>query len=136
MRPETIEYDKGRVVMSMPRPAIFVSEVIGYMRGEDARAFAAYGDRIIARYGKLQGFHDWTAVMGYSNECRVVTTEWSLRRLGELEEIHIAVQSSLVRMAVAVANIGLRGRITIHDTVESLAAAQAVARPVLAPSES
>lgn len=128
MREETIEYDEGKVVMSMPRPGIFASEVIGYMRGEEARAFAAYGDRIIERFGKLKGFHDWTAVMGYTNECRLVTTEWSLRRLGQLEEIHIALQSSLVRTGVAVANIGLRGRITIHDSMESLLAARAEAR--------
>lgn len=128
MREETIEYDEGKLVLSMPGPGIFASEVVGYLRGEDARAFAAYGDRIIDRYGKLRGFHDWTAVMGYSNECRLAVTEWSVRRLSQLEEVHIALHSPMVRMAVAVANIALRGRVTIHGSTETLAAARAQAR--------
>ena len=128
MREQTIEYDEGKVVLSMPRPGMFASEVIGYMRAEEARAFIAYGDEILARYGKLRGFHDWTAVMGYTNECRLVTSEWTVRRLAQLEEIHIALHSALVRAAVAVANIGLRGRITMHDSVESLRAARDASR--------
>lgn len=39
-----------------------------------------------------------------------------------------ALHSALVRAAVAVANIGLRGRITMHDSVESLLAARSAAR--------
>jgi hypothetical protein len=128
MREQTIEYDEGKVMLSMSRPDIFASEVIGYMRAEDALAFTAYGDQVINQYGKLRGFHDWTAVMGYTNECRLVTTEWTVRRLSQLEEIHIALHSALVRAAVAVANIGLRGRITMHDSVESLLAARSAAR--------
>jgi hypothetical protein len=128
MQEQTIEYDEGKVTLSMPQPGIFASEVIGYMRVEEARAFIAYGDQIINQHGKLRGFHDWTAVMGYTNECRLVTTEWSMRRLAQLEEVHIALHSPLVRAAVAVANIGLRGRITMHHSVESLLAARAAAR--------
>jgi len=125
MNPSTIEYDEGKLTLSMPRPGIFVSEVIGYMRVEEARAFIAYGDQILNQHGKLRGFHDWTAVMGYTNECRLVTTEWSMRRLAQLEAVHIALHSPMVRAAVAVANIGLRGRITMHDSVASLSAAAA-----------
>ncbi len=125
MNPSTIEYDEGKLTLSMPRPGVFVSEVIGYMRVEEARAFIAYGDQILNQHGKLRGFHDWTAVMGYTNECRLVTTEWSMRRLAQLEAVHIALHSPMVRAAVAVANIGLRGRITMHDSVASLSAAAA-----------
>lgn len=110
--------------MEMPRPGIFFSECLGYMRGEDAKAFTHYGQTIIDNHGSLRGFHDWTAVMGYTNEARLVTTEWTVRNAGRLTEVHIALSSTIVRMAVAVANIGLRGKITIHDTLPSLAAAQ------------
>ena len=124
MREQTIEYDEGKIMLSMPQPGVFASEVIGYMRAVDAHAFTAYGDQVIKLHGKLRGFHDWTAVMGYTNECRQHTTEWSIRRVAELEQIHIALHSPMIRMAVAVANIGLKGRITIHESVESLLAAR------------
>ena len=128
MNPSTIEYDEGKLTLSMPRPGVFVSEVIGYMRVEEARAFIAYGDQILNQHGKLRGFHDWTAEVGYTYGCRLVTTEWSMRRLAQLEAVHIALHSPMVRAAVAVANIGLRGRITMHHSVESLWAARAAAR--------
>lgn len=110
--------------MEMPQPGIFFSECLGYMRGEDAKAFIHYGQTIINSHGSLRGFHDWTAVMGYTNEARLVTTEWTVRNAGRLTEVHIALSSTIVRMAVAVANIGLRGKITIHDSIPSLEAAQ------------
>ena len=110
MQEQTIEYDEGKVTLSMPQPGIFASEVIGYMRVEEARAFIAYGDQIINQHGKLRGFHDWTAVMGYTNECRLVTTEWSMRRLAQLEEVHIALHSPLVRTQKAAGQHGHQGK--------------------------
>jgi hypothetical protein len=115
-----MEHDEGYIRLNSPQPRIFVSEVVGYVRAEEARAFVDYGDAILNQHESLLGVHDWTAVMGYTNEARVIVTEWSVRKLRQLQEVHIALHAPMVRMAVAVANIPLKGRVTIHDSAESL----------------
>lgn len=57
MREQTIEHDEGKVMLSMPRPDVFASEVIGYMRAEDALrwAFAAMRQTLLTMVLLLAG---------------------------------------------------------------------------------
>ena len=115
-----LEHDEGYIRLSSPKSHIFASEVVGFVREEQAQAFVDFGNAILDRHESLVGVHDWTAVMGYTNEARLIVTDWSVRKLFRLREIHIALHSPMVRMAVAVANIPLRGRVTIHESTASL----------------
>jgi len=118
--PSRLEHDEGYIRLSSPQPHIFVSEVVGFVRAEEAQAFVDFGNAILGQHESLLGVHDWTAVMGYTNEARLIVMDWSLRTAARLQEVHIALHSPMVRMAVAVANIALRGRVTIHESTDSL----------------
>jgi len=123
--PERREHDEGTLTLESPLPGIFVSDTLGYMRQSDAEQFARYGDTIIQRHGSLWGFHDWTALMGFSQATAVFITQWSVRNVKNFNEVHIAVNTPLVKSAVMVGTLALRGKIYIHDTLESLAEAKA-----------
>jgi hypothetical protein len=80
-------------------------------------------ERVAAKPGALYAFHDWLDMTGYDSVCRTRLTEWSVRNLDAFAEVHIGIRSKLVAMAVQVANIALRGLITVHPGKVQLEAA-------------
>lgn len=114
----------GDTVWSTPRgelhcwqlaPGSFVVKMSGHLEKELARRFAADFDR--AHPGSLDAiFFDGGEMSGYDSAFRVGMTEWAMGVKKRTKTLHVWVQSKLVQMGVAVANLALGGVLRVHAT--------------------
>jgi len=111
---QTIESSTGSIVLYSPAPGVFASRVRGSMGMVQADAYIAFGDAVLAAHTPGIGLHDWAAMTGYASGVRMKVTSWAVRVIGRFEAIHIHTESRVVRMGVAVANMGLAGKIAVH----------------------
>lgn len=94
---------------------IYVTRHVGTMTCDHAEVIITYAELMMSRRaGKLDVFHDWLDMTGYTSDCRKRLTEWSIAHLDVYGQIHIALRSKLVAMGVQVANIALGGAINVH----------------------
>lgn len=99
-------------------PTIYVTQVRGHVDEAHAGLFEVYGQRRVdrAQGQTLTVFHDWLEMTGYESVARQRMTSWSMDHLKQFGEVHLALRSKLVAMGVQVANIALRGLITVHNS--------------------
>lgn len=94
---------------------MFVTRVIGHVDAEIAGRMISGGNDVVARDGKLIGFHDWSGVTSYDSACRQQLTQWGFDIRNDVERVHFLVTNKLVRMGVSVASIVLLGMLVAHD---------------------
>ncbi|MGH7280789.1 MAG: hypothetical protein ACRELY_04645 [Polyangiaceae bacterium] len=104
------------VRISEPAGGVFRSVVRGRATAGAAGAIIAFAEHMIAGGRRLLVFHDWENVSGYDADARKLLTEWSGRITPYWDGSHILFSSPLIAMAVAVASLSLRGKITTYSS--------------------
>ncbi len=111
----TWETARGSIATWAPARGMFVTRVIGHVDAEIAGRMISGGNDVVARDGKLIGFHDWSGVTSYDSACRQQLTQWGFDIRNDVERVHFLVTNKLVRMGVSVASIVLLGMLVAHD---------------------
>lgn len=116
------EIATGKVEVWALSAQIYVTRCEGNMSDVHADLLIAYADEMKRRsHGHgLIVFHDWLRMGGYAPGCRQRLTSWSLANLPAFASVHMALQSKIVAMGVALANLALGGIITMHTDLASL----------------
>jgi len=87
-----------------------------------ARFFLSHCDSVVAANGSMEGFHDWSGLVGYESACRKAVTDWAVEHRTEVEKVHVFVTQQLVRMGVSVTSIVVP-TLQSYDSRESLVTA-------------
>jgi len=106
-----------------PAPQVLVDQVVGHFERPHAEAFLRAGNRMLARGRPFVVFHEWIGMTSYESISRQLLTEWFVKNLRSMPDIHVSVESKLVRMGVSVANLALGGVLHLHDDRASIARA-------------
>lgn len=97
-----------------PAAALLVIHVVGHGKGEFAALINEAFDRVTSNGARVHLFIDLGRMSGYDTALRVECTEHFRTRLASFESLQVLVQSRFVAMGVAVANLALRGLVTVH----------------------
>jgi len=92
----------GTMAVGSPAPGLLCSHAKGRASGAMARFFLQACEGVIARAGSIEGFHEWSRLVGYESECRRAITEWSRSHQDQIRRVHVHVTQQLVRMGVSV----------------------------------
>lgn len=111
-----VKTDSGTLTLWSPAPGVFASRAEGSMDAVHADAYVEYGDAVLAVRSPAIGMHDWQDMTGYGPGVRGTVTNWAMRVIRDFREIHIYMESSVVRMGVAVANMALGGKLRTYKT--------------------
>jgi hypothetical protein len=115
---ETHEDERGTLILWSPAPGIFASESRGHLSLDHARAYVSYGNRVLMEGLPAIGLHDWMELESYDTAGRREVTTWALDCVRRFESIDVALESQIVKMGVALANVALFGRITVHTDID------------------
>jgi len=99
-----------------PAPTLLVLHVVGHGLGDFATPINDEFDRTAAGGARVHVFIDLERMPGYDSPLRIRCTEHFRERLQCFEGFHIFVPSRVVALGVAVANVALRGIVTVHAT--------------------
>jgi hypothetical protein len=99
----------GRVAITYPAPWVFVGVITGHYAVSLLDEYVAGMAVALDREHRMQAFHDWYRMSGYESACRKRMTEWTLEQGKKIERHHVLLQSKLVAMGVATANLLLGG---------------------------
>jgi len=97
-----------------PAPTLLLLNVIGHGQGEFAATINQEFDRLAVGDTRVHVFIDLERMPSYDSPLRTRCTEHFGGRLDAFASFHIYVPSRIVAMGVAVANLALRGVITVH----------------------
>lgn len=92
----------GAMAVGSPAPGLLCTHATGRASGAMATFFLEACNGVIARAGSIEGFHDWSRLVGYESECRRAVTEWSRSRQAQIRRVHVHVTQQLVQMGVSV----------------------------------
>jgi hypothetical protein len=117
--------------ISEPAFGVYHSVVRGRATAGAAGALIAFGEHMLSASRRLLVFHDWEKLAGYDADARRLLTDWSQRIMPHWDGSHILFSSPLVAMAVSVASLTMRGKLTSYGLRTSFerALAKACARP-------
>lgn len=96
---------RGEMAVGSPAPGLLCTRAKGRASGAMATFFLDACDRVVAGAGSIEGFHDWSRLVGYESECRRAVTEWSLAHRGDVKRVHVHVTQQLVKMGVSVTSM-------------------------------
>jgi hypothetical protein len=99
-----------------PAPTLLVAHVVGHGLGDFATPLNEEFDRAATGGARVHVFIDLERMPGYDSPLRIRCTEHFRARLDSFASFHIFVPSRVVAMGVAVANVALRGIVTVHAT--------------------
>ena len=101
----------GRGTLRMTRlgPDAFLAYVSGHVDLELARRMMNVLTKEPAGLAPILLFGDWTGIESYDTAARVELTQFFRKRRPQYHAIHSLAKSKLVAMALAVANMALRG---------------------------
>jgi hypothetical protein len=117
---------RGELRCWSPLPGICVVKLTGHLEKELAPKFAEDFNR--THPGQLLAiFFDGGDMHGYDSKFRIGMQDWAKGVKQRTGSLHVWVQSKLVQMGVAVANLALGGVLRVHAT---RAAMEATARAV------
>jgi hypothetical protein len=116
VRPGPGSSDNG-IDVSSPATSIVLIVMRGHARAEAVPAALAELTRIVKGDGGFDYFYDLWNLRVYDSPVRVDLTEFH-RKVG-LRSLHTLTRSRVVAMGVAVANLALGNRITVHSSRES-----------------
>jgi len=106
--------DGSQLRLWSPAPALLVIQVIGHGQEAFAGPIIEDFDRLTASGARLHLFVDLERMESYDGALRTRCTEHFRVRLQAFDGFHVSVESRFVAMAVMVANVALRGIITMH----------------------
>jgi hypothetical protein len=109
----------GRIRVAEPAPGVFVSEVHGRASIGVVGVIIRFAEEMIAADRRLLVFHDWEDVSGYDAEARRQLTEWTDRIKPYWDGSHILFASPIVAMAVSVAGLTMRGKLSSYSSRKS-----------------
>jgi hypothetical protein len=115
---KVIEHEDSEIRIWLPRPTLLLTRMRGYLRHEYALEIIRCLD-VMPPSKPIVQFHDWLEMTGFDVRCQRDLTAWHVTHRQQVARLDIAVQSALVRMGVAVANVPLKGAIRIYDNVRS-----------------
>lgn len=105
--------------LASPAGALFYTRVTGYLDDTVAQRIIERGEHVIARHGRLLGFHDWGAVSGYSTAARLALITWGLRSRHSIDRVHLFLpRSTLGDMMISLATSALGAMCEIHRNRE------------------
>jgi hypothetical protein len=104
---------RGTLALWAATPSLVVGRVRGHLEDAFVDAMLAQGEASLRAEGKTRTYHDWEESTGYTPIARLRLTEWTLRHLGSMQEMHILVRSRLLAMGVEVARLTLGGRVLV-----------------------
>jgi hypothetical protein len=104
----------GAVVVENPAPGILCCRVTG--EGDDviARAILRGTNAVYANSGRIQIFHDWMGVTGYTSGARKLLTDWTLERRADTS-VSMLFNNRILAMGVSVAALAVPGLISFSD---------------------
>ena len=105
--------------MWWPQPGLLISKIDGHL---DAAAAAAIAQSIRGHIattaaGRLTGFHDWSGLVDYDSEARILLTDVARELLPRSDGAHLLVNSQLVAFGIRAASVVL-GNITSYASRE------------------
>lgn len=124
-----VDYEAPTVRMRIEEPAlgVFHSVVDGRATAGAAGAIIAFAEGMLSAGRRLLVFHDWERVSGYDAQARKMLTEWSERIKPHWDGSHILFSSPIIAMAVSVAGLTMRGKLTSYSSRTSFERALAAA---------
>lgn len=93
-----------RFVSRPTPPNVVVSRITDYATLAMAERYTSLLDGEVLR-GRLEVFHDWSAMTGYDPEARKLLTEWNLRHSTAVEQVHMLVKPGVIAMGVSVSSL-------------------------------
>jgi hypothetical protein len=102
---ETFADAGGEMAVGSPAPGLLCTRAKGRASGAMATFFLDACDRVVAKAGSIEGFHDWAGLVGYESACRKAVTDWSLAHRNDVRRVHVHVTQQLVKMGVSVTSI-------------------------------
>ena len=113
--------DDGEAAVWRPRPGLVISRVNGRMTQHHADAIIKIGDEAVrADPGNVVALHDWSRVESYEVAVHARMSAWTLRIIGSMRRVVIAVESPLVALAVRTVNLATGNRIEFASTSEEI----------------
>ena len=119
---EIFSDESGELAVGTPAPGLLCTRATGRASPEMAAFFVGAAKGVVAKAGWLEGFHDWSKLVGYSPECRRILTDWNVNHSDQIKRGHLYVTQMLVRMGITVVSIGVR-HLESHGSRASLIAA-------------
>jgi hypothetical protein len=104
----------GAVVVENPAPGILCCRVTG--EGDDviARAILRGTNAVYASSGRIQIFHDWLGVTGYTSDARKLLTDWTRERRVNTT-VSMLFNNRFLAMGVSVAALAVPGLVSFSD---------------------
>lgn len=96
---------RGEMAVGSPAPGLLCTWAKGRASEAMATFFLEACDRVIANAGKIEGFHEWSRLVGYESACRRAVTDWSIAHRNDVERVHVYVAQQLVKMGVSVTSM-------------------------------
>jgi hypothetical protein len=90
--------------------------IVGHGKAEFAAPITEEFDELTVSGNRIHMFVDLGRMQSYDSILRVRCTDHFRARLSAFESLQVLVESRLVTMAVAVANVALSGIITMHTS--------------------
>lgn len=131
--PQSLRSDRWALSITSPAPGVLCSVVSGHMELAAVKLLTNAYDQLAAAGHKVDAFHDWEGLTGYSSEAREVYTSWAKAHRDSVGSVSILVRSKLVAMGVSVANMVLG---YLHAYSDRAAFERALARAVSARQRS
>lgn len=91
-----------------PSSSIFATHVTGHLSAAGGRAIAEFGSAIFAHGISITMFHEWLGMTSYDSEARTHLTKWVLTHHALIYDMTFVVESRLVAMGIATANLATR----------------------------
>jgi hypothetical protein len=102
---------------------IVASRVRGRMEVDFSQALERTVDEMLAKEPNYTAIHDWSRVESFDTKCQKDLTAFGLRTNRQMRTSIVWTTSVLVKMAVAVANMTLGGKVAVPKSEEEFAAA-------------
>jgi hypothetical protein len=109
----------GRGHVDEPAPGILATRVEGRASVGFAGTLIVFAEGMISAGRRLLVYHDWEGLEGYEANAKRSFVEWSNRVMPHWDGSHILLSSPLIAMAVSVAALTQRGKITTYSSRQS-----------------
>lgn len=115
---EAVEYGSAQVRLRVSEPAlgVYLSVMEGRATAGAAGAIIEFAERMLAGGRRLLVFHDWEKVAGYDAAARKLIMDWSERITPHWDGSHILFASPIIAMAVSIASLTMRGKVSSYSS--------------------
>jgi hypothetical protein len=107
------ESDTGWLRIEVPLPYLARVTFRGQFTDDFVEPLSALADRLRLDGRPVIGFQDWEEMTNYQMSARMRLVAIALRNHATTERIHFVAGSTIVRMAIQVANLAM-GKVEVH----------------------